>query len=243
MSRGIDARSHLADAARPGEALATTRRRWMAGGLLALGGLTLAAAQIVQPRGGDDVFAVSLAESRGRWIGWGLLVMATSLLQLPAVASLRSSVATGRGARLTSIGGGMAFVSLVALFAFAQSHAEAATLVGPSPVPEDLLQAFSRLDSAISLGITTILGLFGFHIGWPLLLAGLARAGHLPPPLAIIGAAAIFLSFFGAALGPWGETALFVLAALCIATVGMIMAYGTRTPRPKLPLTANSQTS
>lgn len=234
MSRGIGARSHLADTEQPGEARATAQRRWMAGVLLTLGGLALAAAQIIQPRDGDDVFAVSLAESRERWIGWGLLIMATSLLQLPAIASLRSSVATGRGARLTSIGGGITFVSLVALFAFGQSHAEAATLVGPSPVPQDVLQAFSRLDSAISLGVTTMLGLFGFHIGWPLLLAGLARAGQLPPPLAIIGATAIFLSFFGAALGPRGETALFALAALCIATVGMIVARRTRTPRRAL---------
>jgi hypothetical protein len=192
----------------------------MAGVLLVLGGVALAAAQIVQPRGGDEVFAVSLAEARDGWIGWGLLIMASALLQLPAVTSLRASVVVGRGARLTRVGGAVTFVSLVALFAFGQTHADLATLVGPPPVAPDVLEAMSRLDGSASLGLTTIVGLFGFHVGWPLLLAGLARAGRLAPQLAVIGAASIFLSLFGAVLGPAGEITLFVLAALCIAAVG-----------------------
>ncbi len=206
---------------RSGTDRVTMRRRWITGVLLALGGLALAAAQIVQPRGGDEVFAVSLAGAQDGWIGWGLLIMATALLQLPAVVALQAPVTAGRGARLTRVGGTITFVSLVALFAFGQTHADLATLVGSAPVRPDVLEAFSRLDSSVSLGLTTILGLFGFHLGWPLLLAGLARAGRLAPQLAVIGAASIFLSLFGAVLGPAGEVTLFVLAALCITGVGI----------------------
>ena len=203
----------------------SSRRRW-AGLLLIGGGLALAAAEIIHPRGGDDVFAVSIAESRQSWTAWGLLIMATALLQLPAVVSLRSMVSSGRGSRLTAIGGAVLFVSLVALFAFGQAHAEAATLVGPAPVSADLLEAFTRTESDVSLGVTAVLALFGFHLGWPLLFAGLARAGRLPKPLGIVGGASVFLSIFGAVLGPLGETALFVLAAACISAAGTYLMGG-----------------
>lgn len=208
-----------------------TRRRTMAGGLLVLGGLTLAAAQVVQPHGGDEVFAVSLAEARSRWTAWGLLIMATALLQLPAVAALRASVPAGRGARLAGAGGGTTFVSLVCLFAFGNAHASLATMVGPTPVAPEVLEAFRRLDSAASMGIAGIVGLLGFHVGWPLLLAGLARAGRLSPPLAIVAAAALFLSLFGAVLGDTGEVALFVLAAGCLVAVGTTLLR----PSPAAP--------
>ncbi len=176
------------------------RRRW-ASGLLVLGGLSLAASQVVQPRGDGDVFALSLAEHSTAWTAWGLLIMASGMLQLPAVVVFRSSVITGRGARLTAVGATLTFVALVALFAFGAEHASLATLVGSTPVAPEVLTAFERLDAAPSLGITAILGLFGFHLGWTLLLAGLGRAGRVPAPLAVVGCAAIFLSLFGALLG------------------------------------------
>lgn len=197
------------------------RRARTAGGLLVLGSATLAASQVVQPRGGDGELAISLAENQGRWIAWGLLLMATSVLQLPAVVSLRSRATTGRGSRLSAVGGAVTVVSLVALFAFGQAHAELATLVGSTPVPPDVLEAFDRLDTSVSLGITTLVALFGFHLGWPLLLAGAARAGHVGKPLALLGVTSVFLSFFGAALGSAGEVALFLLAAACLGAVGV----------------------
>ncbi len=201
-------------------------RRRLAGLLLIGGGIALAAAEIIHPRGGHDVFAISLAESHQAWTAWGLLIMTTALLQLPAVVSFRSMVPTGKGARLTAVGGAILFVSLVALFAFGQAHAEAATLVGSPPVSADLLAAFTRSEGAVSLGVTAVLALFGFHLGWPLLFAGLARAGRLPKPLGIVGGASVFLSIFGAVLGPVGETALFVLVAACIAAAGTYLMGG-----------------
>lgn len=205
------------------------RQRW-AGALLVLGGVTLAGAAIVQPRGSDEELAVSLAESSAAWTSWGLLIMATALLQLPAVVRLRGAITSGPGTRLTAFGGGLTAASLVALFAFGQSHAEGATMVGSPPVSPELLEAFARTDSAVSLGVTAVLALVGFHLGWPLLLAGLARAGALPPPLAIVGGLAVLLSFFGAALGPLGETALFVVAASSLAAVGLHVLRGTPAP-------------
>ncbi len=206
------------------------RRTTAAGVMLVLGGATLAASQVVQPRGGDDEFAVSLAQSQDRWIAWGLLLMATALLQLPAVVSLLGRATTGRGARLVAAGGALTFASLVALFAFGQAHASLATLVGPEPVPAGVVDAFGRLDTSASLGIATLLGLFGFHLGWPLLLAGAACAGHVGRPLAVLGGASVFLSFFGAALGTVGEVALFVLAAACLSAVGvqLVLRAGRR---------------
>jgi len=199
------------------------RRRRTAGVLLAVGGLALAASQVVQPRGGDEVFAVSLAGSRERWVAWGVLVMVSALLQLPAVVLLRASVTTGRGARLTGAGGALTALSLVALFGFGLTHADLATLVGPAPVRPDVLAAFQRLDESVSLGVTTVLALAGFHLGWPLLLAGLARARRFPPALAVVGAASVFLSLFGAVLGAGGEVALFLLAGLCLAACGVVL--------------------
>lgn len=204
------------------------RRRW-AGAMLVLGGVTLAAASIVQPRGGDEVFAVSVAGSRAAWTSWGLLVMATALLQLPAVLGYRARVVTGRGVRLTAAGGTLTAASLVALFAFGQFHAEAAAMVGAPPVSQELLDAFARTDSAVSLGFTAVLALLGFHLGWPLLLTGLARAGQVPAPLAIVAGSAVFLSLFGAALGAAGETVLFVIAAASLAAVGLHLVRGPAT--------------
>ena len=199
--------------------VAQRRQRWAAG-LLVLGGLSLAASQVVQPRGDSDVFALSLAQHSAAWTAWGLLIMASGLLQLPAVVSFRSSATTGAGARPTAVGAAITFVALVALFAFGAEHASLAALVGSPPVAPEVLTAFERLDAAPSLAICAILGLFGFHLGWPILLAGLARAGRVPSPLAVVGGAAIFLSLFGSVLGPVGETALFLLGALSLVAVG-----------------------
>ncbi|SDR72555.1 hypothetical protein SAMN04488570_0168 [Nocardioides scoriae] len=206
------------------------RRQQWAGVLLVLGGATLAAAAIVQPRGSDEELAVSLAESSAAWSSWGLLIMATALLQLPAVVMLRAAITSGPGVRLVAAGGGLTAASLVALFAFGQSHAEGATMVGSPPVSPELLEAFARTDSSVSLGVTAVLALIGFHLGWPLLLAGLARAGALPAPLAIVGGLAVLLSFFGAALGPLGEVALFVVAASSLAAVGLHVLRGSPPP-------------
>lgn len=210
-------------ASTPTESTTVRRRRW-AGALMVAGGLALVVAQVLQPRQGDDVFAVSIAQSRTAWTAWGLLVMASAVLQLPGVTILRGSVPDGRGSRLVVTGGSILWLALIGLFAFGHTHAVAATLAGPTPVPQDVLESFARLDSDVSLGIVTVLGLLGFHLGWPLLLAGLGRSRSIAAPLAIVGSAALFLSFFGSVLGRWGEISLFVLAALCICRVGVGLA-------------------
>jgi hypothetical protein len=203
------------------------RRRRLAGVSLVLGAACLAAAEVVHPRGGDGdpaAFARALADQPVRWTTWSLLIMATALLQLPAVLHWRGSVLAGPGARLTGIGGGVTAVALVALFAFGQSHGEGTAFAGRPPVDPAVIDAFVRADSAVSLGVMLLLALPGFHLGWPILLAGLARARAVPVPLAVVGGATALGSLVAAALGPVAETVVFVVLAATLAALGARLA-------------------
>lgn len=205
-------------------------RRRSAGAALVLGAVCLGVAEVIHPRGGDGDpagFARALAEDSGRWTAWALLIMATALLQLPAVLAWRAAVTSGRGARLVGVGGGITATALVALFAFGQSHGEGAAFAGRPPVDPAVLDAFTRADSAVSLGVMILLALPGFHLGWPLLLAGLARAGVVPVSLAVVGAVTAAGSLVAAALGPVAETVTFVVLAAALAALG---AHLARTP-------------
>jgi hypothetical protein len=199
------------------------RRRRLSGVALIAGAACLGVAEVIHPRGGaaDPAgFARALADEPGRWTAWALLIMATALLQLPAVLWWRSTVVAGPGARLVSVGGGITAVALVALFAFGQSHGEGTAFAGPPPVDAAVLDAFARADSAISLGVMLLLALPGFHLGWPILLGGLARAGAVPVPLAVVGGVAAFGSLVAAALGPVPEATVFVVLAASFAALG-----------------------
>lgn len=195
-------------------------RRRTAGVLLVAAAVALAVAEVVHPRGGPDVFAESLASAAGRWELWGSLIMVTGLLQLPAVVLLRAAVVTGPGRRLVAWGGGTTAVSLVALVGFGLAHAQGARMAGTAPVEPAVLDAFVRADDTVALGITAVLAIVGFHVGWPLLLVGLARARRAPWWLAGPGSAVVVSGFAGAALGPTGETALFLLTAVVLALLG-----------------------
>ena len=196
-------------------------RRRAAGVALVLGAATLAVAEVVHPRGGPDVLAESLAAAAGRWELWGSLIMLTAVLQLPAVAVLRGAVVSGPGLRLVAWGGGVTAVSLVALVGFGLAHAQGARMAGTTPVDPALLDAFVRADGTVALGITAVLAIVGFHVGWPLLVVGLARAHRVPWWLAGPGAVVVVGAFVGAALGPAGETVLFLLIALALALLGV----------------------
>lgn len=208
-----DAPTDAADRVRRG-------RRRAAGVLLVVAAAALAVAEVVHPRGGPDVFAESLAAAAGRWELWGSLVMLTALLQLPAVVVLRGAVVSGPGRRLVAWGGGVTAVSLVALVGFGLAHAQGARMAGAAPVDPAVLDAFARADGTLALGVTAVLAIVGFHVGWPLLLVGLARAHRAPWWWAGPGAAVVVGGFVGAALGPTGETVLFLLTALVLALLG-----------------------
>lgn len=195
-----------------------TRR--LSGLALFAGALTLSVAETIHPEAGDgpSAMAESFAALPGVWRTWGLLLMATALLLLPGVVALRSLVPEGPGRRLTVAGSLVTGAALVALFAFAQIHVQGVDLAGAAPVSPDVVEAFLRADAGIGIGVTAVLALLGFHLGWALLLAGLARARVVALPLAALGVAGALGSFFADPLGHLAEsTAFYALAAAIVA--------------------------
>lgn len=194
------------------------RQRW-GGCSLIVSAFTLATAEIIHPEvmgDGAPALALSFATTPQTWTAWSLLLMATAMLQLPGVLAWRGRVASGKGAGLVSAGTATLAAALVALFAFGQSHGQGVAYAGAQPVDPAVLDAFTRAESAAPLGLTLILALFGFHLGWPLVLLGLARAAAIPVPLAFIGSAAAVGSFFADPLGHVAESAAFVVLAVVL---------------------------
>jgi hypothetical protein len=226
----LDSLSRTTSTTPEGEARRRRRRR-DAGVALVLGAICLAVAEVIHPRGGASDpagYANALAAEPERWTAWSLLIMATAMLQLPAVLAWRAAVVAGPGVRLVAAGGGITAVALVALFAFGQSHGEGSAFAGTPPLDPAVVDAFTRADSAVSLGVMLLLALPGFHLGWPILLAGLARARAVPVPLAVVGGATALGSLVAAALGPVAETATFVVLAACLAALGAVLVRDAR---------------
>lgn len=211
------------------------RRHRAAAVSLVLGAAAMGIAETVHPRGGADGAAGLLrefAERPGTWILWSLLIMATALLQLPGVLAWRARVDAGRGSRLLGAGGLVLAGGLVALFGFGSSHGEGVALAGPLPIDPAVEEAYTRADQSVTVGLTIVIALLGFHLGWVLFLAGLARAGVLPWWVAAVGAVGSIgvLPFSGV----WSaaETFGFWLLAAAIAWSAVALFRSTRVAHP-----------
>ena len=207
------------------EAHRRRRRLRLAGLSMIVASIALAIAETLHPQvsgDGPGALASSMAATPRIWTLWAGLVMATALLQLPAIVAWRSQVITGPGSRWVGFGGGLTALAAVCLFAFGQLHLQAVAFAGsPPPVAPSVVAGFVRAEGSVAIGISVATALVGFHLGWALLLIGLARARLIPVPLAIVGAAAATGSFAADALGRVAEVTTFVVLAGALAAVGL----------------------
>ena len=209
------------------------RRRRLAGSSAIVAAVSLAIAETIHPQvpgDGPGPLASSMAATPRIWTLWAGLVMATAILQLPAIVAWRSQAITGPGSRFIGLGGGLTALAAVCLFAFGQLHLQAVTFAGTPPVPPSVIAGFLRAEGSIAIGISVATALIGFHLGWALLLIGLARARLIPVPLAIVGAAAATGSFAANALGRVAEVTTFLVLAGALAAVGLRLISTQTTP-------------
>jgi hypothetical protein len=203
----------------------------LAGTAMLLGAACLAVAETVHVQvGGEwsvEAMLQSLADRPQRWLLWSLLLMAMALLLLPGVAVWRTRVAQSgrrRGRGLTTVGSVVLGAALVALFGFGASHAQGvAAVAGTSPVPPDVVAAFTRMDSSLGTGLEAGLALLGFHVGVPLLLCGLARAAVLPWSVAVVGSVAAVAAFVVGGLGWYVVVTTFLITAGVLAYLGLLL--------------------
>ena len=203
-----------------------SRRHRAAGIALGLGAFTMGVAETIHPRGGPDGpggLLQAFAAAPGTWTAWALLLMATSLLQLPGVLAWRARRDTGRGARFVGAAGLVLAGGLVALFAFGQSHGEGVALAGSEPIDPALVAAYTRADSSAALGVGLVLALFGFHLGWALLFPALARAGVLSVPVACAGVIGALSPLPLSGVSSLAETIGFWLLAAVIGWLGVLL--------------------
>ena len=212
------------------------RRHRAAAVALAAGAFTMAVAETIHPRGGADGAAGLLqefTEAPGTWTAWALLLMATSLLQLPGVLAWRARLAAGRGATFVGVATLLLGAGLVALFSFGESHGEAVAVAGDGPVPAELAEAYTRLEASAPLGVMTVLTLLGFHLGWALFAGALVRAGVLPWPVGLLGVVGALAPFFLSEVWSTGETIGFwLLAAVVVWVAVRLFAAANDVPDP-----------
>jgi hypothetical protein len=149
--------------------------------------------------------------------------MLAALLMLPGVAAWGRAVDDGPGARLGAIGSTTTCVALVALFSFAGFHGASVDIVGPAPVSQEVVDHYVAAEDSLTLGLTVVLALLGFHLGWLLLFGGLLRARRVGPAVGIVGACAAVGSFLSGALGPTAEVAAFAVLGTAIGLTGVAL--------------------
>lgn len=198
----------------------------LAAASMVVGAACLAVAQAVQVEVGGpwstEAMLLSIAERPGRWMVWSLLIMAVGLFLLPGVVAWRTRVAAGpsRGRGLTTVGSVVLGASLVALFGFGGSHAYSVDMVG-GEVPTELVVAYARADEGLGVAVTSVLALFGFHLGVPLFLAGLARARQVSWRFAAFGGVAALASFVVGEVSWWLGVGTFVAVAAILGWLGL----------------------
>jgi hypothetical protein len=204
-----------------GEVTRAPGARTRAAGLgLVAGAIALAIAESLHPQSNDDLLT-GFSEEPGRWTAWALLIMATGMCCLPGVVAWHAR-ARRRGSRLTTAGAIILGAALVALFSFGESNGEAVALAGSAqPVPAEVIAAYARVDStSVPLFVMFLIAIPGFHLGLPIFLAGLARAGLIRWWLAAVGGTAAVLSIFVGGLHPLLGPAAFVVVAATLAVLG-----------------------
>jgi hypothetical protein len=129
---------------------------------------------------GDD--AASLLDAAAKhatsWTAWCLLLVISAVLFVPGVVALVGRV-SDRGARLTLIGGALFTAGLVTMSGFAGVNALLVPLSGSGARPE-ILTAITAAENDPVIATVTLVTFIGFHLGLPLLLGGLRRAGIAP---------------------------------------------------------------
>lgn len=203
----------------------TPARTRAAGVGLVVGAVALAVAESIHPQGagsGPAGLLESFAAHPGRWTLWSLLIMAMAMACLPGVVAWHGR-ARGRGGRLTTAGAIVFGAALVAMFSFGESNGEGVGLAGGlEPVPADVVAAYTRLDSTgVTLFVMFLIAVPGFHLGLPLLLAGLARAGLVPVWLAVVGGVAALASIGVGGIHPLLGVAAFLVVAATLAFLGV----------------------
>ena len=198
--------------------------RTRAAGLgLVAGAIALAIAESLHPHDNGDLLT-AYSEQPGRWTAWALLIMATAMFTLPGVVAWHAR-ARHRGSRLTTTGAVLLGAALIALFSFGESNGEAVALAGTTqPVPAEVLAAYARVDStSVPLFVMFLIAIPGFHLGLPIFLAGLARAGLIRTWLAVVGGTAAVLSIFIGGVHPLLGVAAFIIVAASLATLGVTL--------------------
>ena len=197
-----------------------------AGFSLLVGAVLLGVTETVHPDvPGDDIesLLVYAARQPGSWTRWALLLMLTALLLLPGVVALPRRV-HGRGARLTVWGACVSAGGLVGLFAFAALNAQTVPLAGDRlPLSVDVVAAAERMEMDAGAGVVFLVALPGFHLGLPLLLWGLHRAGALPLWVAVLGTVGALGSIGADSLGGRWEAVTFWLLALALAATARLL--------------------
>lgn len=195
--------------------------------LLGAGCLVLAEAIHVQVGGqwSPEALVTSLASRPERWLLWSLLLMSMSLLVLPGVIAWRWRVRLSgvrRGQGLTTIGSTVLGAALVGMFGFGAMHAQnVAMLSEGTPVPAVLVEAFAVADGSVGVGVTAGLALLGFHVGVPVFLAGMARAGAIRWWVAALGGVAAIAAMFVGSLHWYLATGAFAVTAAVLGYLGL----------------------
>ena len=194
------------------------------------GAAALVVAEAIHPRGGGSGTAGlvrHLAAEPGRWTAWALLLMLAALLMLPGVAAWRHLVADGPGARLVAAGASTTGVALVGIFAFATFHGASVDIIGAAPASPEIVDHYVAAEDSLVLGLLVVVALFGFHLGWVVLFAGLSRAGRVSVLTGILGSSAALGSFLAGAVGPAAEVVAFAVLGAAIGVTGLAL----RSPR------------
>lgn len=221
------------------------RYRRFAPATLVAGPLILAVAELIHPRVGGytsvDV-ARALPGHTGPWKIWAALLILGAAVAVPGLLRL-FRVVTSRGVVMTTVGVVLAVGSAIGAAGFAVASSQLAGLVGNGPLDPAVATAISQTEDDLSSVVSIILFLFGSALGWPLLLAGAARAGlarHWQWMAAVVASVAMFV---GSGTFPWAEPIGLVVIAVAVAPTAIRLTHisSQRTELPARTDEAGSQ--
>jgi hypothetical protein len=198
---------------------------------LALGALGFAAVTLINPYGASDDQVRVIREHSSTLAVYSLVWFATSLLLVAGAATLVGRVRE-RGGATALIGGTLAGAGAVASAAVAAFESVAITLGSALPDDKTLTTAVKAFDQSTVLSVVFFTYLAGTALGWPILVAGTARAGILsawyvlPVVLGLIGQAV---------LAGDSPRALVVVIAACFVVPLITLASRIYWVRPAAP--------
>ncbi len=178
------------------------------------------------------VLSSAVARHGDAWALAAVLSAAAGFCLVPGAIALVAT-ARGRGARLTTIGGGLLAVGAVAAVGHAVAFYSPYALYGKAHVTGPTLTAMDSASESYPLLVALIvLFIAGMVLGPLVLCLGLRRAGRVPTWAVI--AAVVFVvtggtsSVAAGAIGVVAAMVAFVPAALSVAQASLTTAYQTR---------------